>query len=109
MRLLVDKTFLMVFRNSEASSPYTIRPLQSTTRTPSFSLVASVSLIRTPLRPAPNTCWNQTTLAHRGDAPWQGYAVHHFDESDAATVCLKRKALRQPDHVGFLYQSAGDV
>src|ERR1035441_8799033 len=53
MRLHSDKAFRTVLRKSRASSPYTIRPLQSTTRTPSFVRVASVSFMERSSRPGP--------------------------------------------------------
>src|SRR6266852_5824737 len=46
MRLFSDTAFLTVSRSSEDSSPNTMRPLQSTTRTPSLVRVASFNCIR---------------------------------------------------------------
>src|SRR5216684_1183494 len=59
MGLFSDSAFLTVSRSSEDSSPNTIRPLQSTTRTPSFVRVASFNCIkdppeRPPLLPEPD-------------------------------------------------------
>src|SRR5271155_778761 len=50
MRLFSVTACLTVSRSSEDSSPNTIRPLQSTTRTPSLVRVVTLSCIRTPLR-----------------------------------------------------------
>src|ERR1700687_1852608 len=47
MRVFTVTAFFTVPRNSEDSSPNTIRPLQSTTRIPSFVRVASFSFIST--------------------------------------------------------------
>ena len=55
MRLFSVTAFLTVSRKSEDSSPNTIRPLQSTTKIPSFVCVASFS------------CIDNSSLSRRGE------------------------------------------
>src|SRR5258706_14183460 len=90
MRLFSEIAFLTVSRSNEDSSPKTIRPVQSTTRTPSFFRVASFSCITLLCGPRP-TSVGTTPLP--GDAP--AYRLHGGFSKPVAPTGSDRQPFRK--------------